>query len=315
MRTALEGATPQPMSNADVRRVVVGGGVRVDGRVVRAAGRPLRTGARVAVHVDLRRLASQGGGRAAPGEPRVLFEDADVLAVDKPAGLPTVPTADARRTSLAGQVAAWLTGRAHGTPRAPGVHQRLDATTSGVVVFSKTRAAAAGLDAAFSGHHVEKVYLALCTTSAGDAPQRIDEALDVSGRGKRGRVTPSPEGRPATTWIRVREQLGAYALVEARPATGRKHQVRAHLASGGLPILGDVRYGGPAHVRGRAITRPMLHASRLCLPHPVSGVPLSFSAPLPEDFEDLLAWLRLGDAPARRAAGVAPTADRNADSR
>jgi 23S rRNA pseudouridine1911/1915/1917 synthase len=181
--------------------------------------------------------------------------------------------------------------------------KRLDATTTGVVLFSKTRNAAVGLDAAFAGRHVEKTYLALCETRQCVVPDRIDAALDVSGRGRRGRVRPSPDGRAAATRVQVRERFPACALIEAKPVTGRKHQVRAHLADAGLPILGDTRYGGPAQLGGRAIPRPMLHASQLRLPHPVSGEPLSIVAPLPEDFEDLLVWLRRRAGLQRRQGG------------
>jgi 23S rRNA pseudouridine1911/1915/1917 synthase len=309
VRAALDGATPRPLSNSDVRRVLAGGGVRIDGRVVRGAGRPLHAGQRLSVVVDLSRLASQGVHAGVPPVPHLLFEDADLVAVDKPAGVPTVPTADPRRRSLVDQVRLCLAARGRGAQPALGVHQRLDAATTGVVVFSKTPAAAAGLDALFASRRVEKTYLALCAVAepaAGLAASgRISSALDVSGRGKGARVTSSPDGRAAVTAVRVLERLGPAALVEARPATGRKHQVRAHLADAGLPLLGDARYGGPTRVRGRAIPRPMLHASRLALPHPVGGPRLSIDAPLPDDFASLLAWMR-GDAPAPARAESSP---------
>lgn len=292
VRTVLAGATPADLSNADVRRVIVGGGVMVDGRVARGAGRPLEAGQRVRVTLRAGGLASQRREGDGARDVRVLFADDAIVAVDKPAGLPTVPTADPRRASLVDVVARSL-GTTDG-PAALGVHQRLDAETSGVVVFSRTAEAARAIDRSFAARHVTKVYAAL--VSAGRLPQdgRIRSRLDTSGRGKRGRVAAAPEGQDAETLVSVVERFEGAMLVDARPMTGRKHQVRAQLAAAGCPLLGDTRYGGPASVRGRRVPRPMLHARGLELPHPVSGAWLRLESPLATDFADLLERLRRG---------------------
>ena len=223
----------------------------------------------------------------------MLFADASLVAVDKPAGLPTVPTADPRRASLVDLVARSLaTGDG---PAALGVHQRLDADTSGVVVFSRTSDAARAVDRCFVERRVTKVYLALVSTGRLPGDGQLRSRLDTSGRGKRGRVSPAPEGREAETHVAVVERFEGAMLVEARPLTGRKHQVRAHLAAAGCPLLGDTRYGGPVSVRGRHVPRPMLHACRLELSHPITGARLRFESPLASDFVDLLEWLRRRD--------------------
>jgi 23S rRNA-/tRNA-specific pseudouridylate synthase len=202
----------------------------------------------------------------------VLFRDAVLLAVDKPPGLPTHATADPGRPSLVGHVERYLGAR--GAPRYVAVHQRLDRDTSGVVLFATDRRANEGLAGAFAGRLVEKTYLALTARPAAVPDGR--------------RLVSLPLERPAETEVVVREVLPDALLVEARPRTGRKHQVRAHLAHAGMPILGDPVYGDAG---GRA-PRPMLHASRLALPHPLTGARLVIESPLPADFAVLLARLR-----------------------
>ncbi len=310
VRDVLDGATPVPLSNADVRRVIVGGGVEVDGRLARAAGAPVRQGQLVRITLRADRLASQ---RARPGgearEVRVLFLDESIVAADKPPGLPTVPTPDARRASLVDLVAHALA--TEGGPARLGVHQRLDADTSGVVVFSRTREAGLGLDAAFADRRVTKTYLALAVTGPDGWPPdgRVRDRLDTSGRGKRGRVAASATGRVAETHVTVLEGFRGVALVQVSPLTGRKHQVRAHLAGIGCPLLGDARYGGPTRVLGRAVPRVMLHASRLEVPHPVTGAPLRLESPLPGDLSDLLSWLR--QRAGRRSCGGRAALDKS----
>lgn len=279
------------VSNADARRVVIAGAVRVNGRVVTRPGVPVKATDRLSIAADPSRLARTRR------EPAVavpaLFEDADVIAVDKPAGLSMHATADPRRPHLVALVARQL-----GVPAsALGVHQRLDAGTSGVVLFAKSPLANRGLARAFEGRAVDKVYLALV-----DASQRPDlavgaqwterAALAATGTGRRGRrhgaIAPRPaidasgssgDGaeRPAETTFVVRARRRDRALIEARPRTGRQHQIRAHLSAAHLPIVGDTRYGGPAAARLH------LHAWRLALAHPVTGALLCLEAPAPQE--------------------------------
>lgn len=281
-----------PLSNADARRVVIAGAVRVNGRVITRPGVPVKATDRLSVAADRSRLARtrREPGIAVP----VLFEDADIVAVDKPAGLAMHATADPRRPHLVAAVARQL-----GVPPSSlGVHHRLDAGTSGVVLLARSPAANRGLARAFEGRAVEKVYLALV-----DAGRRRDlavgtqwterAALAAGGSGRRGRrqVTHaqrlgdpgaghqgSPESRDAETAFVVRARRGDRALVEARPRTGRQHQIRAHLSAAQLPIVGDTRYQGPAAARLH------LHAARLGLAHPVTGAPLIIEAPTPREF-------------------------------
>jgi len=269
-----------------VRRLIMAGALRVNGRPCRAPGRLVDAGQRLeaAVRGDLRR-------RAAPpvvlGPERILYEDAVLIAIDKPPGLPTVATADPARPHLAGLVAALLAARdGEEAPASLGVHQRLDRDTSGVVLFAKDAAANPGLAAQFAARAVEKVYLALTSRPARLPPARwrAEEPVDDAAR-------------PAVTDLAVREVLPGGLVVEARPRTGRKHQIRIHLARAGVPILGDPTYGGRAAHRA---PRLMLHASRLALRHPVTGAPVSVTSPLPRDFVAACAALRHPSSTARR---------------
>ena len=269
-----------PLSNADARRVVIAGAVRVNGRIVARPGAPVRAGDRLTVAADPSRLARTR--RLATGPVNWLFVDEHLVAVDKPSGLATHATADSSRSHLVREVAHRL-----GVDESQlGVHQRLDAGTSGIVLFGRTRAANRGLSAAFAGRAVEKVYLAVVV-----ARERADlrpgqgwrsrEALSRGGTGRRGRrVVASPAGEAAETAFLVRGRWGDVTLLEARPLTGRQHQIRAHLAAEQLPILGDVRYGGPP------AKRLHLHAWRLGFVHPVTGRALDFEAPPPPGWLD-----------------------------
>ena len=256
------------------RRLVMAGAVRRGGLPLRRPGLPVEPGWVLEVLVDHARLSSRRPDRDfALGPSDILYQDAALLAVAKPAGVPTVPTADASRPSLVRAVQAWLVARGERPYLA--VHQRLDRETSGVVLFARAPRANAALAAAFAQRRVEKTYLALTARPA----QRPED---------RFRVASPIEGRAAVTDVAVVRRLRGGLLVEARPRTGRKHQVRIHLARAGLAILGDERHGGE---HGARAARLMLHARRLELDHPITAARLSLDCPAPEDFRAALAAL------------------------
>jgi 23S rRNA pseudouridine1911/1915/1917 synthase len=262
------------LSRSTLRRWIMGGAVLVEGRVVRRPGLPLYRGARIEVRLrkDALTPGVRGDRAVVLGPERILFEDAVLIAVDKPPGLPTQPTVDPRRPNLYGLVKALLDSRGNAGPGQAylGLHQRLDRDTSGVVVFTKSAAANPGVAAAFADQRVVKTYLALAERPARLPPRQWSVEA------------PAADGAMARTEFRLREVLAGGLLVEARPITGKKHQIRIHLAGGRMPILGDSTHGGKGSA-GRA-SRLMLHASSLALPHPTSGQPLVIESPLPEDF-------------------------------
>jgi 23S rRNA pseudouridine1911/1915/1917 synthase len=272
-----------PVSRSALRRLVMAGAVSVDGRVLRRPGRPLRAGLRLEARVSVDRLQrgpAESDRSFVVSDADVLYRDDVLIAVDKPPGLPTVPTADPRRPSLVGAVKAFLVARrpdAGGAEPYLAVHQRLDRETSGVVLFATDPAANAGLAAAFAGRAVEKTYHALTARPRERLPRRFTVEAPVSA-----------DGAGAETELTVLKVLPRGLLVEARPRTGRKHQIRIHLAEAGAPILGDDRYAprGPS-----SVPRLMLHARRLALSHPLTGVPVVIESPSPADFRRALAGI------------------------
>jgi RluA family pseudouridine synthase len=207
---------------------------------------------------------------------RIVFEDERVVAVDKPAGRPTIPGRGDIGEALSAELERRLGLR-------PFVVHRLDREASGLVVFAKDADAHRLLCAAFEGRRAEKEYLAVVAgTLTGEG--RVDRPLKEFGS---GRVAPAPDGKPSSTRWRVERALRAATLLRVSPITGRKHQIRAHLCALGHPILGDGRYGPPPRPIGGA-PRLMLHARALRVE---AGRVYEFSAPPGPDFEAVLAEL------------------------
>lgn len=305
----LPDALGRPVARARVRAMIATGVVRLDGAPVRRAGRPVRAGQRLEAWVRLEHLAGRGPSADRPfalSAAAVLYHDDALLAVDKPSGLPTHATADPMRPHLVSHVERFLAGTGRARPHVA-VHQRLDRDTSGIVLFGIDRRANAGLARAFSARQVAKTYVALTARPAPPPPRRfrIDSRLDPHGDGGNGRVrVVASGGLDARTGVRVLEVLPDALLVEATPVTGRKHQIRVHLAEAGMAILGDPLYGRPPGRSRPFVSRLMLHARRLELKHPLSGVPLVIESPLPADFLRALRALR---GPRGSGQGLRPT--------
>jgi RluA family pseudouridine synthase len=218
----------------------------------------------------------------------VIYEDAQLLALNKPAGLSS--------QGGRGQVHAldellWAFARpGHARPRL--IH-RLDRDTSGVILAAKTKPAAGFLGKALMGRRVAKTYLAIVAPGPPEpASGTIELALrrDEVGREAFMRVCPSdhPHAESALTRYRTLRPGAGAALLELRPQTGRMHQLRVHLAAIGRPIAGDARYGGALMLAGRPVPRLMLHAAALEVPHPEGGK-RRIEAPPPADFQALIA--------------------------
>jgi 23S rRNA pseudouridine1911/1915/1917 synthase len=246
---------------------------------------------------------------AAPAEPQpeaiplaVLFEDAHLLVIDKPAGLVVHPGAGAP----AGTLVNALLHRVHdlsgiGGVLRPGIVHRLDRGTSGLLLVAKDDTTHRALAAQFAARSVEKEYLAL-VHGVPDRPRGEVEAPIGRDPVHRQRMSVrSPKGRLARTSYATEEVFDGAALLRVRIHTGRTHQIRVHLASLGHPVVGDRSYGGtrePSSRRAAArevlssIARPALHAARLAFTHPATGQRLQLEAPLPPDVAGLLERLR-----------------------
>lgn len=260
------------VSRGLARRAIEQGGVFLDGRRCKVASKQVRAGYEITVNLE------EGGRAPAAGvaleRSRLLFADEHLVAVDKPAGVPAQPTLTTDRGTLPLLVGALL------GDEVTLVH-RLDRETSGVTVLARTRAAAAALSEAFRLGGPEKTYLALCARAPTPPEGRLEAAIGKDPR-RAGLRQVSAGGDAAATRYRTLA-TGEAALVEARPETGRTHQLRVHLAHLGAPLLGDPRYGGPRMVGAVSVPRVMLHARRLELAHPVTGAPMVLEAPVPED--------------------------------
>jgi 23S rRNA pseudouridine1911/1915/1917 synthase len=214
---------------------------------------------------------------------RVVHEDAAIVAVEKPGGMPSHALDPRER----GTAAAFLVGRwpemaAVGTPLAPGLVHRLDAGTSGLLLAARDGETWRRLRAAFRAREVEKRYLAIVDGVPAWTEHRVHAPLAHDPR-DRGRMIAAPAGArawPAESTIHVLARGSATALVAVEIRTGVTHQVRAHLALAGHPVLNDRRYGGP-ETTALAAGRHALHAARLAFAHPAGGRPLALESPLP----------------------------------
>jgi 23S rRNA pseudouridine1911/1915/1917 synthase len=232
----------------------------------------------------------------------VIFEDQDLLVVNKPPGLVVHPGAGHRTGTL-------LNALLHHCPELqdigevsrPGLVHRLDKDTSGLLVVAKTALAHAALVAQFQAHTISKQYQSLVWGRLPEAEGQIDKEVGRHPTARQKMSVYPRRGKAAVTFWRVRQEFpGPLSLVELSPQTGRTHQLRVHLASLGHPVLGDATYGGGvSRLRGQPglaglkplVRRQLLHAWRLGITHPRTGENLTWEAPLPEDFRAVLDYL------------------------
>ena len=217
----------------------------------------------------------------------IVYEDDDLLVVDKPPGMTTHPAPGSPNHTLVNALLAHLPALPESdSPARPGIVHRLDKDTSGLIIIAKTPAALADLSAQFKSRTVKKAYVALVKGKVSPLRGVIDAPIGRD-RSHRQKMVITDSGRPARTAYVVLRQLEGYTLVEARPETGRTHQIRVHFASMGHSIVGDAVYGTKSEIVGRQF----LHAQRLSFTLPSTGETVEFTTPLAPDLQAALAKL------------------------
>jgi 23S rRNA pseudouridine1911/1915/1917 synthase len=307
----IAGALPE-LSRTRVKALILGGAVTVDGTTATEPRRPVREGEEVAVTVP----------PPVPPEPKaeaialnVVYEDDDLIVIDKPAGLVVHPAAGNETGTLVNALIAHcgqsLSGI--GGVMRPGIVHRLDKDTSGLLVVAKNDRAHQGLSAQFADHGrmgpLERGYVALVWGAPDRAVGTVSAALARSPRNREKMAIVASGGREAITHYRVNQRYGAggrppvASRLDCRLETGRTHQIRVHMASLGHPLIGDRVYGAgfatkaallPEPARGvvEAFPRQALHAWLLGFEHPVTGEEMRFERPPPADMGQLIETLR-----------------------
>jgi len=310
----------EALSRTQLARLIETGAVEVDGQVVRDTRARARDGARIVIAMAAPETSDI---RAEPIPLAVVFEDEDLIVIDKPAGLVVHPAPGAPSGTLVNALLHHLGDRLSGVGgvKRPGIVHRIDKDTSGLLVVAKTDTAHQGLAAQFADHSVTRAYTALCygAPDAGDPRLRglagigfepgnvlcirTQLARHRTDRQKQA-VTPSG-GRHAVTRARPDQTFGTPAVAARLTCwleTGRTHQIRVHMAYAGHALIGDPVYGGARRVPKHALSpaavdavtqfpRQALHAGTLGFRHPRDGQMLRFSAPLPQDMQDLMTLL------------------------
>jgi 23S rRNA pseudouridine1911/1915/1917 synthase len=271
-------------SRARIQDWIKSGRVLVDGAASRAS-RTMRGGEAVEVdpaETPLLRAAAE----AIPI--RTLYEDEDVVAVDKPAGMVVHAGAGVHSGTLVNALLhRFATLSTAGGPLRPGIVHRLDRHASGVLLVAKNDAAHRRLAAQFSGRQVEKVYLALAHGRTRQESGRIERPIARDPAHRTRMTARLGQGRAAWSEYRVLGRFLGFTFLEVRIGTGRTHQIRAHLASIGHPIAGDTVYGAPARTPGMpSLGRYFLHAHRIRFRQPSTGAEIVVESPLPGELEE-----------------------------
>ncbi|MFO7766341.1 MAG: RluA family pseudouridine synthase [Pelovirga sp.] len=274
------------LSRSLVRKIIDIGGVHVNGQRKRTCSQPLVPGDQVELYIDQMalepyRIRSQD----------VVFQDRYLIVLNKPAMIETQPTHARYKGTLYEALQHYLKDpyRPRQKPTL-GMIQRLDRTTSGLILFSIHPDAHKKMTRMFLDGSVEKKYLALVSGQPDPASGEIRSLLARSRRENRVHSV-AAGGKLAITRYTLVAALQDYALLEVQILTGRSHQIRAHMAELECPLIGDSRYGGPKSVAGLECSRAMLHSRQLKFYHPVTGQPLDFSVPMPEDMKEAVDFL------------------------
>jgi 23S rRNA pseudouridine1911/1915/1917 synthase len=290
-------------SRVQLRKVIGAGGVRVNEQGTKVAHR-LAAGDRVTVVLP---AMNSAGPNPEEIPLEILYEDEQIIAVNKPPGMVVHPARGHWSGTLASALAFHFRQLSTaGGPTRPGIVHRLDRDTSGVMVVAKTDPMHYALAAQFENRTTEKEYFAITAGAPDRDRDRVEQPIGVHPhhREKMAIRAGHSTSRQASTFYEVLERFPGFAALRVTPRTGRTHQIRVHLAHIGCPVLCDKLYGGRTEIkcceliRGCGddhtvvLTRQALHAQRIKLAHPATGDPIEFTAPLPADLQSVLNRLR-----------------------
>jgi len=286
---AIHERLPQ-FSRSRIQQWIEAGRVTVNGEGVRASYQ-LRAGDRIDVE-PAEPPALHAEPEALPLH--VLYEDDDLVAIDKPAGMVVHAGAGVHSGTVVNALLHRFgeLSRVGGALR-PGIVHRLDRFTSGVLLVAKHDAAHHALAAQFAGRQTEKIYLALVHGTVKTESGRIERPIARDPVHRTRMTARLPQGRAAWTEYRVLRRFAKFTLLEVRIGTGRTHQIRVHLSSIGHPVAGDPLYGAPAQIEGMpSLGRYFLHAHRIRFRQPSTGEELTVESPLAEELRQWMAGLR-----------------------
>ena len=286
------------LSRSHVQKLITAGNLTTDGV-------PIKANAVVGPGAALQLIVPEPAPLDVAAEPdidvRIVYEDADLLIIDKPAGLVVHPSPGHSSGTLVNALLGLEGGGGFGGiagVQRPGIVHRLDRDTSGLLMVARTDTAQHSLMAQLKARRVKKTYLALVHGEVSAEVGRIEAPIGRDPK-HRTRMAVVPDGRPSTTGYRVRERLRGWTLLELDLVTGRTHQIRVHLEAIGHPIAGDPVYGTGTSRKGPRVTgdaeplgRLFLHAWRLQLTSPTSGELIRAEAPLPDELDAVLVAMR-----------------------
>ena len=221
----------------------------------------------------------------------IVYEDNDIIVINKPFGLVVHPGAGQEKETVVSALLSHTTLSPIGAPDRPGVVHRLDKETSGIMVLAKTKEAHKNLAEQFASHDLEKEYIALIQGHIVNKKGRIQVAIERDPiHRQRMKATSAENGRMAISIFEVMEYLKNSTLVKVKILTGRTHQIRVHMSFTGHPLLGDTTYGG----RKFGNSEHFLHSSKLTITHPTTGKTMTFQADIPQRFKEVIEELREG---------------------
>ncbi|MDO8461406.1 MAG: RluA family pseudouridine synthase [Deltaproteobacteria bacterium] len=272
-------------SRAFFKRLIDGGTVTVNQQQKKSSSL-VRTGEEVCWTIP---LAQKGTAQPEEIPLKILYEDDDLLVLDKPAGLVVHPAAGHSSGTLVNALLHHCKNLSViGGIERPGIVHRLDKGTSGLMVVAKNDQTHLALSLQFKEHQVEKVYTALVQGEILKEQGVIISALGRHSRHRQKISSRTNRGRPSESHFKVKDRFKGYTLVAVRPKTGRTHQIRVHLSESGFPIVSDPLYGGK---RLGPLARPFLHASSLSFEQPTRKERMTFESPLPEDLVHAISML------------------------